>query len=232
MRRGHLPGCLASGRRRSPSMTRTGARGTSISGSPKRRRVHSTHEGSPSASRASTASRRASSSQRSPRWSTTRQRGPRRDLLGRPASHEGWTATRLRQRAHGDCALCTPRPEPDFLPRPVAPATSRGTREAHAGTTEGQRGRKVLQFPGRPSGLEPLTPGATVREGAPSGARGPSRLLITLGDYLGRRATGRPRLMSSAPEGARPPSISPSVGFAVMTAPAALEYAKRAGEDY
>ena len=53
--------------------------------------------------------------------------------------------------------------EPDFLPRPAPPATSRGTREAHAGVVEEQRGRKVLQFPGRPSGLEPLTPGATVR---------------------------------------------------------------------
>ena len=52
--------------------------------------------------------------------------------------------------------------EPDFLPRPASPATSRGTREAHAGTTEMQSGRKVLQFRGRPTGIEPVTPGATV----------------------------------------------------------------------
>ena len=53
--------------------------------------------------------------------------------------------------------------EPDFFPRAASPATSRGTREAHAGSAEARSGRKVLQFPGRPSGLEPLTPGATVR---------------------------------------------------------------------
>jgi hypothetical protein len=55
--------------------------------------------------------------------------------------------------------------EPTFLARPASPATSRSTREAHAGTAEAQSGPRVLQFRGRPTGIEPVTPGATVWAG-------------------------------------------------------------------